>query len=68
MGIDYFAKTRIEEFTRQEFLDFITALGDPTGRTEAEDSRWIAHFDRLVKPDPRGWDILFYPAPGKDSE
>lgn len=39
MSIDYFAKTRIEDLTRQEFLDFVTTLGDPTGRTEAEDSR-----------------------------
>ncbi len=39
MGINYFMKTSIVEFTRQEFLDVVIALGDPTGRTEAEDSR-----------------------------
>lgn len=45
MRVDGFGKTKIEDFTRQEFLDFVTKLDDPTGRTEAEDSRWIRHFD-----------------------
>lgn len=29
MGIDCCAKTRMKEFTRQEFLDFVTTLGNP---------------------------------------
>lgn len=66
MENNYFKKTKIEQFTRQEFLEFLIALGDPTGRTETEDSRWIRHFRSLAQ-HPKGSDILFYPEPGKDS-
>lgn len=65
---DYFDKKSIEQFSRQEFLEFVRLLGDPSGRTEKEDNRWIAHFDKLVYPDPRKNGILFYPEFGKESD
>lgn len=64
---NYFRKTKLEEFSRDDFLRFLADLSDPTGRTEAEDSRWIRHF-RLLAQHPKGSDLLFYPEPGKDSD
>ena len=64
---DYLEKRAISDFTRGEFLDFIKFIGTAPGKTEAENDRWVTHFDKLVYPDPRRNRILFWPEPGKDS-
>lgn len=64
---DYFRKVKLEDFSRAEFLMFLSELNDPKGRTEAEDDRWIEHF-RILAKHPRGADLLFYPEAGKDSD
>lgn len=56
----------ISELTREEFLEFVQFLGTTPGETEAENSRWIRKFCDLAQ-HRKGWDILFYPDPGKDS-
>jgi hypothetical protein len=65
--IDYLSKQSISEMTREEFLEFVRLLGNPIGRTEAEDSRWVRKFRDLAQ-HPKGTDLLFYPEPGRDSD
>ncbi|WP_149766754.1 bacteriocin immunity protein [Paracoccus thiocyanatus] len=64
--IDCMKVKSISELTRKEFLDFVILLGKTPGKTEAEDSRWIRKFCELAQ-HRKGWDILFYPEPGKNS-
>ena len=64
---DFLAKTSVVEFTRQEFLDFICFIASVPGKTQAENNKYKFHFSELVKPDPRGCDIIFWPEPGTDS-
>lgn len=63
----YFERKSISEFTRQEFLDFVVKLSDPTGRTEEEDTRWVRKFRDLAQ-HPKGSDLLFYPDPDMGSD
>ena len=64
---DFLAKTSVVEFTRQEFMDFICFIASVPGKTREENNKYKFHFSDLVKPDPRGCDIIFWPEPGKDS-
>lgn len=64
---DFLAKTSVVEFTRQEFLDFICFIASVPGKTRAENNKYKFHFSDLVKPDPRGCGIIFWPEPGTDA-
>lgn len=57
-------KQDLSEFTRAEFLAFVEALFSGAAGSEAEDVEHILHFKRIVYPDLRGSDLIFYPQEG----
>ena len=58
---DFLKKTSLSEFTKKEFLDFVTDIGDE--ETEEEGNINVRHFDMLV-PHPEKSDLLFWPPEG----
>ena len=54
----------LQEFTRDEFLDFVTRIFEGDFASEDEDDRMVAQFDRLVEPNPRRNGLIFWPEDG----
>ena len=51
----------LEQFTRDEFIDFVEEpFGGATG-PETEDVNQVLHFKRVVSLDPRGGDRIYWP-------
>lgn len=55
------------EMTRTEFIEFVRMIAEDRAGTEAEATRWVQHFDRLVAPHPDRNGLIFWPADGADS-
>ena len=61
---DSLKKTSLSEFTKKEFLNFVTDIGDE--ETEEEGNINVRHFDMLV-PHPEKNGLLFWPPKGIES-
>lgn len=62
--IEELKKTRLTDFTRDEFRVFVKRFFDADAATEAESNAWTLHFNRLVAPNPSGSDLIYYPEDG----
>ncbi len=60
---DFLKKKSLSEFTKKEFLDFVTHIGDE--ETEEEGNINVRHFDMLV-PHPEKNGLLFWPEDNVD--
>ena len=60
-------RTSLKDFTRDEFLEFVTKIFDGEYASEDEDDRMIAHFDRLVEPHPQRNGLIFWPEDGVEN-
>ena len=58
------SKHSISEFTRAEYLAFVDAIGRAAAPTEAENDRWIAHWDS-VNPHPEKNGLMYWPSDGQ---
>ncbi len=62
------AKMILSDFTRKEFLAFVSRFYDDRPELSEEDvNREIRHFDLLVAPHPQRNGLIFWPEGGKDS-
>ena len=50
----------INDYSEDEFLDFVMFLCDSSKRTEEEDIKMVLEFERLTE-HPNGSDLIFYP-------
>lgn len=65
--MDFLSKQRFEEFTEQEFIDFLNELfrEDESGTDERAD-KLLLHFKDLAG-HPLGSDLIYYPESGTDN-
>lgn len=61
---DTLAKSSVTEFTRGEFLAYVTAFFNSEWDDEEDRDTHARHFKRLVFPDPRGRDLIYWPEAG----
>jgi len=55
----------ISDFTEREFLEFVSAIFDPSSRTEEEGAAMVSEFRRLTE-HPSGSDLIYYPREGRE--
>ena len=60
---DYLNKKKLAEFTKKEFLDFVTRIFNVENKTEEEGDSDVDLFDNLV-PHPVKSDLIFWPPEG----
>ncbi len=60
---NYFSKAKLSDFTKQEFLTFVTRICNAEEDTEEEGSIDVQHFNKLV-PHPEKSDLIFWPPEG----
>lgn len=58
-------KTRLEDYTELEFLEFVTNICNDSASSEEESNEWIFHFKEITE-HPRGSDLIFWPADTED--
>lgn len=68
--MDFLSKSRLEDFTEQEFLQFLREFFENTTELKGDAlgaylTQLTEHFEALVG-HPSGSDLIFYPAPGAD--
>ncbi|RMQ44881.1 Colicin immunity protein [Pseudomonas cichorii] len=59
-------KNKIEDYTEQEFIHFVTDICLVNAATEVEHQLWVNHFRAIIE-HPFGDDLIFYPQPDADS-
>ena len=62
---NYFSKAKLSDFTKQEFLSFVTRICNAEEDSEEEGSIDVQHFNKLV-PHPEKSDLIFWPPDGID--
>lgn len=60
---DYLNKKTLDEFTKLEFLGFVTRIFNVENKTEEEGDVDVRHFDALV-PHPEKNGLIFWPPEG----
>ena len=60
---DYLNKKVISDFSKKEFLAFVSRVCSVEGKTEKEDDIDVNHFDALV-PHPEKNGLIFWPPKG----
>lgn len=60
---DYLKKKSLSEFTKKEFLAFVTRIFEVENKTEEEGDIDVRHFDMLV-PHPEKNGLIFWPPEG----
>lgn len=61
---DNLAKSSVTDFTREEFLAYVTAFFESDWVDEDDRDTHADHFSRIVAPDPRGGDLIYWPEEG----
>jgi hypothetical protein len=61
--IDYLKKKSLSEFTKKEFLSFVTHIFNGEEKSEEADNIDVRHFDMLV-PHPEKNGLIFWPPEG----
>lgn len=59
-----FKKDSVSDFTRNEFPAYVAAIFRCEVDSEDETDTHILHFDKIVAPDPRGSDLIYWPEGG----
>ena len=59
-----FQKNSVSDFTRDEFLAYIAAIFSGEFDSEEECNAQILHFKKIVAPDPRSSDLIYWPEEG----
>lgn len=54
----------VADFTRDEFLAYIAAIFRCEVDSEEERDAQVLHFEKIVAPDPRGSDLIYWPEAG----
>ena len=62
--IDALRKSHISEFTREEYTDFVDAIGEVKAQSEEEHGLWLKHWD-AVNPHPEKNGLMYWPSDGK---
>jgi len=66
LGLDMKFKSKFEDYTEYEFLEFLTAIWALEVSSEEEHDELIAHFSKVTE-HPQGNGLIFYPDIGADS-
>lgn len=51
---------KFEEYTEEEFLQFVTNICDVNVESEATHRKWVWHFNEVTE-HPSGSDLIYYP-------
>ena len=60
---NYLEKDNLSDFTKKEFLAFVTRISNAEGETGGDVEIDVDHFDKVV-PHPNKSDLLYWPPEG----
>ena len=59
-------QSSVSDFTRDEFLAYVTTFFNSEWAGEAERDAHARHFSKIVSPDVRGYDLIYWPEVGAE--
>ncbi|EKT58121.1 bacteriocin immunity protein [Providencia burhodogranariea] len=58
-------RNNISEYTESEFLEFLTIICNADTENEAEQIKFVSHFEKITE-HPKGSDLIYFPNDGDD--